>query len=101
MFQDYVVLLKFRDGTAGEIDLEPVLFGEVFGPLKDLNFFKQFKIHPDFHTLVWPYKADLAPEHLQTTLESLLCCEPEIRLEEGEVSPRYPRTQIFCELSRI
>jgi hypothetical protein len=64
----YVLRLKFRDGTAGEIDLEPVLYGEVFEPLKDLKFFKQFRIHPEFHTLVWPNDADLAPEFLHDNI---------------------------------
>lgn len=62
----YIIRLKFRDGTAGEIDLEPELWGEVFEPLKDLEFFKQFRIHPKFHTLVWPNDADFAPEFLRT-----------------------------------
>jgi hypothetical protein len=60
----YVVKLKFRDGTAGEIDLGPELWGPVFEPLRDVELFKQFCIDPDFHTLVWPNGADLAPEFL-------------------------------------
>ncbi len=60
----YIIRLKFRDGTAGEIDLQPELWGEVFEPLKDLEVFKQFRIHPEFHTLVWPNDADFAPEFL-------------------------------------
>ena len=60
----YVVWLKFRDGTAGEVDLAPELRGPIFDPLRDLQAFKQFRIHPDFHTLVWPNGADFAPEFL-------------------------------------
>ena len=60
----HVVWLRFRDGTAGEIDLEPALRGEVFEPLRDLAVFIQFTIHPLFHTLVWPNGADFAPEFL-------------------------------------
>ena len=62
--RDYVVWLKFRDGTSGEIDLRPELWGEVFEPLKDLAFFRQFTVHPEFRTLVWPNGADFAPEFL-------------------------------------
>ncbi len=51
---DHIVWLRFRDGTAGE----------VFEPLRDLTVFKQFRIHPEFHTLVWPNGADFAPEFL-------------------------------------
>ena len=31
----YVVWLRFRDGTTGEINLEPELQGPVFEPLRD------------------------------------------------------------------
>ncbi len=60
----YVVKLKFRDGTTGEIDLEPELTGPMFEPLRNLETFKKFRVHPEFHTLVWPNGADLAPEFL-------------------------------------
>jgi hypothetical protein len=62
--RDYVIWLRFRDGTSGEIDLEPELHGEMFEPLKELELFKQFRVHPEFETLVWPNGADLAPEFL-------------------------------------
>jgi Protein of unknown function (DUF2442) len=60
----FVVWLRFRDGTSGEIDLGPSLHGPVFEPLHDQALFKRFTIHPDFHTLVWPNGADIAPEFL-------------------------------------
>lgn len=60
----FVVNLKFRDGTAGEIDLEQELVGPMFEALKDPEVFKQFRIHPEFHTLIWPNGADMAPEFL-------------------------------------
>lgn len=62
--RDYVVWLKFRDGTFGEIDLEPELWGEVFEPLKNIDLFKQFRVDPECETLVWPNGADFAPEFL-------------------------------------
>ena len=60
----HVVWLRFRDGTSGEIDLKPVLKGPVLEPLRDRALFSEFKIHPEFHTLVWPNGADLSPEFL-------------------------------------
>jgi hypothetical protein len=60
----YVVWLRFRDGTAGEVDLSGALRGEVFQPLRDPQYFKSFTVHPEFRTLVWPNGADLAPEFL-------------------------------------
>ena len=60
----HVVWLRFRDGTAGEIDLAPALRGPVFEPLRDPLVFRNFAIHSEFHTLVWPNGADFAPEFL-------------------------------------
>jgi hypothetical protein len=60
----YTVWLRFRDGTQGEIDLGPQLVGPVFEPLRSLEEFKRFQIHPEFHTLVWSNGADFAPEFL-------------------------------------
>jgi hypothetical protein len=61
---DYVVWLQFRDGTAGEIDLSHELHGEMFESLREPAVFRQFQIHPEFRTLVWPNGADVAPEFL-------------------------------------
>lgn len=60
----HTLWLKFRDGTCGEIDLRPSLQGPVFEPLRSVDYFKEFSIHPDFRTLVWPNGADFAPEFL-------------------------------------
>ncbi|HVF60098.1 MAG TPA: DUF2442 domain-containing protein [Thermoanaerobaculia bacterium] len=62
--EGHVVWLRFRDGTTGEIDLTPALNGPVFAPLTDPAVFRQFTLHPEFHTLVWPNGADIAPEFL-------------------------------------
>ena len=67
--RDYIVWLKFRDGTSGEIDLGPELWGEVFEPLKDVAFFRQFKVDPECETLVWPNGADFAPEFLHDNVK--------------------------------
>lgn len=64
----YVLRLRFRDGTSGEIDLESELTGPVFEPLKHLDRFKRFHVDQQFHTLVWPNGADFAPEFLHTNV---------------------------------
>jgi len=61
---DYTIHLRFSDGTAGDVDLSGELYGEMFEPLKDGDVFRQFRIHPEFHTLCWPNGADMAPEFL-------------------------------------
>ena len=59
-----VIRLRFADGTDGEIDLEHELDGEVFRPLRDPEYFRRFRVHPELRTLVWPNSADFAPEFL-------------------------------------
>ena len=62
--RDYIVRVRFQDGVEGEVDLGPQLYGEVFQPLKDPEFFRRFRVDTELHTLVWPNGADFAPEFL-------------------------------------
>lgn len=62
--RDFVIWLRFRDGTTGEVDLKDELYGRLFGPLREPSLFRQFRVDPEFETLVWPNGADLAPEFL-------------------------------------
>jgi len=66
---DYVIWVKFNDGIKGEIDLESELTGEIFGPLRDMNLFKSFKVDPLLETIVWENGADLAPEFLHDNIK--------------------------------
>jgi len=67
--RDYVIRLRFADGVEGDVDLSGELFGTVFEPLKNLAVFRQFSIHPELHTLVWPNGADFAPEFLREVVK--------------------------------
>ena len=60
----YVLRVHFEDGTVQRIDLEPVLEGEIFGPLRDPALFAAVRIDPEAHTLVWPNGADFDPATL-------------------------------------
>jgi hypothetical protein len=71
-FQDFILRVEFDDGAKGEIDFEDELDGDVFEPLRDLNNFKQFAVHPELHTLVWPNGADFAPEFLYSKIQTLV-----------------------------
>ena len=62
--RDYVIWLRWSDGSQGEVDLAAQLHGPMFEPLKDRVYFQRFIVSPDLHTLVWPNGADLAPEFL-------------------------------------
>jgi hypothetical protein len=61
---DYILYLRFSDGSDGEVDLEHELDGEIFEPLKDVSYFRDFKVSQELHTVVWPNGADFAPEFL-------------------------------------
>ena len=60
----YTLKVRFDDNTEQVIDFEPILFGELFGPLRDLNLFNQVKIDTEVHTLVWPNGGDFDPATL-------------------------------------
>ncbi|MFQ5896286.1 MAG: DUF2442 domain-containing protein [Nitrospinota bacterium] len=64
----YIVWIRFKDGTEGEIDLGPELAGPVFEPLRNPEEFRRFRVDPEFHTLVWPNGADFAPEFLHDNI---------------------------------
>lgn len=61
----YKIWVAFDDDTSGEVDLEAVLKGSVFEPLKDIGTFQQLAVDPELETVVWPNGADLAPEFLK------------------------------------
>jgi hypothetical protein len=60
----YALRLTFDDDTTQSIDFRPVLHGELYGPLKDVELFNKVKIDPEVHTLVWPNGADFDPATL-------------------------------------
>ena len=60
----YLLKLRFDDATEQAIDFEPVLAGDLYGPLRDLALFNQVRIDPEVHTLIWPNGADFDPAML-------------------------------------
>lgn len=65
--RDYIVWVKFEDGSEGEIDLATELWGPVFAPLRDVRYFGTVSV-AEYGTLAWPNGADLAPEFLYERL---------------------------------
>ncbi len=68
---DYVIWLCFNDGAEGEVNLSNELEGEIFGPLKDIQKFRSFKVDPIIGTIVWENGADLDPEFLYENMKIL------------------------------
>jgi hypothetical protein len=58
----YQIRLTFSDGLTGVVDLESEIWGEVFEPLKEISYFKNFT--KDRWTIGWDCGADFAPEFL-------------------------------------
>ncbi|MBD3376463.1 DUF2442 domain-containing protein [candidate division KSB1 bacterium] len=66
---DYVLWLRFNDGSEGEVDLKNELYGTMFKPLLDIQLFKTVKVDPELETIVWANGADLSPEYLYDRLK--------------------------------
>ncbi len=58
----YRIKLWFNNQVVKVVNLANSLNGEVFQPLKDIDFFKRFTIK--FNTIEWENGADIAPEYL-------------------------------------
>lgn len=60
-----VVRVRFEDGTSGDVDLGYLLeYGGVFEPLRDPGYFRELRADHEAGTIVWPNRADIAPETL-------------------------------------
>ena len=61
---DFTILVAFDDGSKQVINFEPVLHGQMWGPLRELAVFNQVVLDPTSGTLTWPNGADFDPETL-------------------------------------
>jgi len=60
----YRIRITFGDGAQKVVDLQPHLEGEIFEPLKDLDYFKTVRVNPEIDTIVWDNDADFSPDFL-------------------------------------
>ena len=60
----HTLSVSFADGITRLIDFLPVMKGELYGPLRDEELFRQVRLDPEVHTLVWPNGADFDPATL-------------------------------------
>ena len=65
----YKLELTFEDGSVRFVDLEPHLDGEIFAPLKNIEYFKTVQVSRDIDTIVWKNGADLSPDFLYEIAE--------------------------------
>jgi hypothetical protein len=58
----YVVRVVFADGEVRDVDIEPLLDGPVFGPLRGRGMFERVEVDELGDTITWPTGADLDPD---------------------------------------
>jgi len=68
--KNYRIEVEFSDGLKGVVDLSERLFGPMFTPLKDPEFFRNLTVD-EFGVICWPNGADLAPDALYQTISML------------------------------
>jgi hypothetical protein len=81
----YTLCVSFEDGTTQTIDFRPVLAGELYGPLRDVDMFNRVCLDPEARTLVWPNGADFDPATLHDW--------PEYEHEMRELARRWAPVQ--------
>jgi len=65
--EPYVVRVVFADGEVRDADIEPLLSGPVFGPLRDRAMFDRVAVDDLGDTIAWPTGADLDPDVIYGT----------------------------------
>lgn len=60
----YTLRVRFEDQTEQLINFQPILAGEIYGPLLDLSLFEKVRLDPEVKTIVWPNGADFDPATL-------------------------------------
>ncbi len=79
--EDFVVSIKFTDGTSREINLKPFLRGKVFETIKnDETAFRAMKVDERMGTIVWENGADIDPDVLYHDLKPAWTEEKELEL---------------------
>ena len=60
---DWRLEVEFSDGTRGVVSIKDRLFGPMFEPLRNADFFVKVSVD-EFGAVCWPNGADLAPDAL-------------------------------------
>ncbi len=60
----YRLRIEFGDGVVRTIDFRPILEGELYGPLRNLDTFNAVALDREVRTLAWPNGADFDPATL-------------------------------------
>lgn len=73
----YILEVTLKSGAHAPVDVEAELYGEIFEPLREAEFFMQGAFAPEQGTIAWPNGADFSPEFLiEACLTSARRLEP-------------------------
>lgn len=62
VLEGFTLRLSFDDGATREVDVQELLRGPVFEPLRnDPGLFAEVKVDEELGTIVWPNGADIDP----------------------------------------
>jgi len=76
------VSVVFANGEVRDVDIEPLLAGEVFQELRDLAVFAQVEVGEYGETVVWPNGADLDPDVLYGIAEPVTGPAPRVSIPD-------------------
>lgn len=62
--KDYELRIEFTNRVVKDVDLKTELYGPIFEPLRDPEFFRRVRLNEETGTVEWPNGADFAPEFL-------------------------------------
>ncbi len=66
--EKFRVLLEFSNGEQKVVDLEPLLRGPIFEPIRqDPDLFRSVRVDEELGTIVWENGADIDPDVLYGT----------------------------------
>lgn len=61
---EYKLFITFEDGVIKLVDIGAHLEGEIFEPLKIIDYFKTVHVNEDIDTIAWDNGADFSPDFL-------------------------------------
>jgi hypothetical protein len=64
VLKGFSLRLTFDDGFVRTVDLEPLMAGPVFVPLRDRRRFREVRVNEKFGCIEWPNGVDLCPDAL-------------------------------------
>lgn len=82
---DHELRLRFNDGLVREVDMAPMMWGELGEPLHDPAFFRRVRVDADSRTVAWPNGFEPDPDVLHGDYP------PAVPGEGGDKAPRKPR----------